>query len=83
MRGILPRRIKFSRILAFKLSAATAAKSAGKILVAGLFRKHPSAGNRWLAHRLAMEHTCSVSRPEGAFSKDNASCGKVGELVGM
>jgi hypothetical protein len=59
---------------AFKLCAA---KGASKILVAGLFRKHSSAGNRWLARRLAMGHTSSVIRLEGAFSKGNASCGKL------
>lgn len=55
----------------------------GKILVAALLHKHPSAGNRWLANRLAMGHTRSVIRLEGAFSKRNASCGKLSELEKM
>jgi REP element-mobilizing transposase RayT len=55
----------------------------GKILVAALLRKHTSAGNRWLAQRLAMGHTGSVSRLMGAFGKNKANRKKLSELEKM
>jgi hypothetical protein len=55
----------------------------GKILVANLLRKHTSAGNRWLAQRLAMGHTGSVSRLMGAFGKNKANRKKLSELEKM
>jgi len=54
-----------------------------KILVAALLRKHTSAGNRWLAQRLAMGHTGSVSRLIGAFGNDSQNQKKVRELERM
>lgn len=54
----------------------------GKVIVAALLRKHTSAGNRWLAHRLAMGHTGSVSRLVGAFGRANGNLGKLRELEG-
>lgn len=55
----------------------------GKILVAALLRKHTSAGNRWLAQRLAMGHTGSVSRLVVAFGKNKANRKKLSELEKM
>jgi len=55
----------------------------GKILVAALLRKHTSAGNRWLAQRLAMGHTGSVSRLVRASGKDMANLEKLRELEKM
>jgi hypothetical protein len=54
-----------------------------KILVAALLRKHTSAGNRWLAQRLAMGHTGSVSRLMGAFGKNKVNRKKLSELEKM
>ena len=54
-----------------------------KILVAALLRKHTAAGNRWLAQRLAMGHTGSVSRLIGAFGGDSENQKKVRELESM
>lgn len=56
----------------------------GKILVAALLRKHTSAGNRWLAQRLAMGHTGRVSRlVVDTFGKNKANRGKLSELEKM
>jgi hypothetical protein len=42
-----------------------------------------SAGNRMLAHRLAMVHTDSVSQLVGAFGKDKENRDKLSKLRKM
>ena len=51
-----------------------------KVLVAALVRKNTSVGNRWLAERLAMGHTASVSRHVSGFLKVRKNQKKLEEL---
>jgi putative transposase len=53
---------------------------AGKVLVAALLRELTAVGNRWVAQRLAMGHTGSVSRLVGAFGKEKKNLRKLRDL---
>ncbi|MBG7607824.1 MAG: hypothetical protein IZT59_07360, partial [Verrucomicrobia bacterium] len=55
----------------------------GKVLVAVLLRERTAVGNRWVAQRLAMGHTGSVSRLVGAFGKNKEELTKLRELEEM
>lgn len=54
-----------------------------KVLVAALLRKHTSVSNSWLAERLAMGHTGSVSRAIGVFGKSKGNIKKMTEMEKM
>lgn len=51
-----------------------------KVLVAVLLRKHTSVSNTWLAERLVMGHTGSVSRAIGVFGKNRAKIKRMSEI---
>lgn len=54
-----------------------------KVLVAVMARKHTSVSNSWLAERLVMGHTGSVSRLIGVFRKNKAKVKKMNEIEKM
>ncbi|MDE0837078.1 MAG: hypothetical protein OSA84_12080 [Akkermansiaceae bacterium] len=66
-----------------KCSNATDPGDTGKVLVAVLLRERTAVGNRWVAQRLAMGHTGSVSRLVGAFGKKKEELTKLRELEEM
>jgi len=54
-----------------------------KVLVASVSRKHTSVSNDWLAERLVMGHTGSVSRLIGVFGRNKANVKKMNEIEKM
>ena len=54
-----------------------------KDLVAVLARKHSSVSNYWLAERLVLGHTGSVSRLIGVFGRNKANAKKVNQIERM
>jgi len=54
-----------------------------KVLVATIARKHTSVSNSWLAERLEMGHTGSVSRVIGVSTRNKQKLRKVNEIEKM
>jgi len=54
-----------------------------KVLVATIARKHTSVSNSWLAERLEMGHTGSVSRVIGVSTRNKEKLRKVNEIEKM